>query len=279
MSPYPCYRFVRRCAAAALAASAVLTAPCAYADQGADLAIRLLQGVLGAAQQANAPGGGFRGSSRADIPVANRAPVYPSTQAWMQAVREDGWKGLRGDKPRPDALVADVWLMLNTPQPVTGWPRDNVDIASFRQVVTYSLDGVDEVIAGLLTERPPSFMVSSTERGKQRLKMVFGQLGNQSDLSGCRAGNQSCSEKLLAFFQQYVDTGLQGAEEERQRRVADWKRQEQARLQAEQQKQALVDAAEQERKAGEAERIRIEAERVRAEEERRARQRASRVGG
>ena len=48
---------------------------------------------------------------------------------------------------------------------------------------------------------------------------------------------------------------------------------------AEQQKQALVDVAEQERKAAEAERIRIEAERVRAEEERRARQRASRVGG
>ena len=272
------FRFIRRWASAAFAGIA-LVAQSAHADQGADLAIRLLQGVLGAAQQAGAqqtPPARSGGT----MPVQLRSqPVYPSKEAWLVAVRQDIALPNAAQTRDYKRLAANVWLVLNTPEPVAGWPRDNVDLFGFEERVARGLRNTDQALALLLSDRPPTFMASSAEQVKREIGAVFQEIGNPAEMSGCRAGGQSCSDKLLAFFQEYVDAGLQGVQAERQRRIAGWQRQEQARVQAEQQKQALVDVAEQERKAAEAERIRIEAERVRAEEERRARQRASRVGG
>ena len=272
------FRFIRRWASAAFAGIA-LVAQSAHADQGADLAIRLLQGVLGAAQQAGAqqtPPARSGGT----MPVQLRSlPVYPSKEAWLVAVRQDIALPNAAQTRDYKRLAANVWLVLNTPEPVAGWPRDNVDWFGFEERVARGLRNTDQALALLLSDRPPTFMASSAEQVKREIGAVFQEIGNPAEMSGCRAGGQSCSDKLLAFFQEYVDAGLQGVQAERQRRIAGWQRQEQARVQAEQQKQALVDVAEQERKAAEAERIRIEAERVRAEEERRARQRASRVGG
>ena len=272
------FRFIRRWASAAFAGIA-LVAQSAHADQGADLAIRLLQGVLGAAQQAGAqqtPPARSGGT----MPVQLRSPpVYPSKEAWLVAVRQDIALPNAAQTRDYKRLAANVWLVLNTPEPVAGWPRDNVDWFGFEERVARGLRNTDQALALLLSDRPPTFMASSAEQVKREIGAVFQEIGNPAEMSGCRAGGQSCSDKLLAFFQEYVDAGLQGVQAERQRRIAGWQRQEQARVQAEQQKQALVDVAEQERKAEEAERIRIEAERVRAEEERRARQRASRVGG
>ena len=272
------FRFIRRWASAAFAGIA-LVAQSAHADQGADLAIRLLQGVLGAAQQAGAqqtPPARSGGT----MPVQLRSqPVYPSKEAWLVAVRQDIALPNAAQTRDYKRLAATVWLVLNTPEPVAGWPRDNVDWFGFEERVARGLRNTDQALALLLSDRPPTFMASSAEQVKREIGAVFQEIGNPAEMSGCRAGGQSCSDKLLAFFQEYVDAGLQGVQAERQRRIAGWQRQEQARVQAEQQKQALVDVAEQELKAAEAERIRIEAERVRAEEERRARQRASRVGG
>ena len=272
------FRFIRRWASAAFAGIA-LVAQSAHADQGADLAIRLLQGVLGAAQQAGAqqtPPARSGGT----MPVQLRSqPVYPSKEAWLVAVRQDIALPNAAQTRDYKRLAANVWLVLNTPEPVAGWPRDNVDWFGFEERVARGLRNTDQALALLLSDRPPTFMASSAEQVKREIGAVFQEIGNPAEMSGCRAGGQSCSDKLLAFFQEYVDAGLQGVQAERQRSIAGWQRQEQARVQAEQQKQALVDVAEQERKAAEAERIRIEAERVRAEEERRARQRASRVGG
>ena len=272
------FRFIRRWASAAFAGIA-LVAQSAHADQGADLAIRLLQGVLGAAQQAGAqqtPPARSGGT----MPVQLRSqPVYPSKEAWLVAVRQDIALPNAAQTRDYKRLAANVWLVLNTPEPVAGWPRDNVDWFGFEERVARGLRNTDQALALLLSDRPPTFMASSAEQVKREIGAVFQEIGNPAEMSGCRAGGQSCSDKLLAFFQEYVDAGLQGVQAERQRRIAGWQRQEQARVQAEQQKQALVDVAEQERKAAEAERIRIEAERVRAEKERRARQRASRVGG
>ena len=272
------FRFIRRWASAAFAGIA-LVAQSAHADQGADLAIRLLQGVLGAAQQAGAqqtPPARSGGT----MPVQLRSlPVYPSKEAWLVAVRQDIALPNAAQTRDYKRLAANVWLVLNTPEPVAGWPRDNVDWFGFEERVARGLRNTDQALALLLSDRPPTFMASSAEQVKREIGAVFQEIGNPAEMSACRAGGQSCSDKLLAFFQEYVDAGLQGVQAERQRRIAGWQRQEQARVQAEQQKQALVDVAEQERKAAEAERIRIEAERVRAEEERRARQRASRVGG
>lgn len=272
------FRFIRRWASAAFAGIA-LVAQSAHADQGADLAIRLLQGVLGAAQQAGAqqtPPARSGGT----MPVQLRSqPVYPSKEAWLVAVRQDIALPNAAQTRDYKRLAANVWLVLNTPEPVAGWPRDNVDWFGFEERVARGLRNTDQALALLLSDRPPTFMASSAEQVKREIGAVFQEIGNPAEMSGCRAGGQSCSDKLLAFFQEYVDAGLQGVQAERQRRIAGWQRQEQARVQAEQQKQALVDVAEQERKAEEAERIRIEAERVRAEKERRARQRASRVGG
>ena len=272
------FRFIRRWASAAFAGIA-LVAQSAHADQGADLAIRLLQGVLGAAQQAGAqqtPPARSGGT----MPVQLRSqPVYPSKEAWLVAVRQDIALPNAAQTRDYKRLAANVWLVLNTPEPVAGWPRDNVDWFGFEERVARGLRNTDQALALLLSDSPPTFMASSAEQVKREIGAVFQEIGNPAEMSGCRAGGQSCSDKLLAFFQEYVDAGLQGVQAERQRRIAGWQRQEQARVQAEQQKQALVDVAEQERKAAEAERIRIEAERVRAEEERRARQRASRVGG
>ena len=272
------FRFIRRWASAAFAGIA-LVAQSAHADQGADLAIRLLQGVLGAAQQAGAqqtPPARSGGT----MPVQLRSqPVYPSKEAWLVAVRQDIALPNAAQTRDYKRLAANVWLVLNTPEPVAGWPRDNVDWFGFEERVARGLRNTDQALALLLSDRPPTFMASSAEQVKREIGAVFQEIGNPAEMSGCRAGGQSCSDKLLAFFQEYVDAGLQGVQAERQRRIAGWQRQEQARVQAEQQKQALVDVAEQERKAAEAGRIRIEAERVRAEEERRARQRASRVGG
>ena len=249
------------------------------AGLGAVGAIRLLQGVLGAAQQAGAqqtPPARSGGT----MPVQLRSqPVYPSKEAWLVAVRQDIALPNAAQTRDYKRLAANVWLVLNTPEPVAGWPRDNVDWFGFEERVARGLRNTDQALALLLSDRPPTFMASSAEQVKREIGAVFQEIGNPAEMSGCRAGGQSCSDKLLAFFQEYVDAGLQGVQAERQRRIAGWQRQEQARVQAEQQKQALVDVAEQERKAAEAERIRIEAERVRAEEERRARQRASRVGG
>ena len=272
------FRFIRRWASAAFAGIA-LVAQSAHADQGADLAIRLLQGVLGAAQQAGAqqtPPARSGGT----MPVQLRSqPVYPSKEAWLVAVRQDIALPNAAQTRDYKRLAANVWLVLNTPEPVAGWPRDNVDWFGFEERVARGLRNTDQALALLLSDRPPTFMACSAEQVKREIGAVFQEIGNPAEMSGCRAGGQSCSDKLLAFFQEYVDAGLQGVQAERQRRIAGWQRQEQARVQAEQQKQALVDVAEQERKAAEAGRIRIEAERVRAEEERRARQRASRVGG
>ena len=272
------FRFIRRWASAAFAGIA-LVAQSAHADQGADLAIRLLQGVLGAAQQAGAqqtPPARSGGT----MPVQLRSqPVYPSKEAWLVAVRQDIALPNAAQTRDYKRLAANVWLVLNTPEPVAGWPRDNVDWFGFEERVARGLRNTDQALALLLSDRPPTFMASSAEQVKREIGAVFQEIGNPAEMSGCRAGGQSCTDKLLAFFQEYVDAGLQGVQAERQRRIAGWQRQEQARVQAEQQKQALVDVAEQERKAAEAERFRIEAERVRAEEERRARQRASRVGG
>ena len=272
------FRFIRRWASAAFAGIA-LVAQSAHADQGADLAIRLLQGVLGAAQQAGAqqtPPARSGGT----MPVQLRSqPVYPSKEAWLVAVRQDIALPNAAQTRDYKRLAANVWLVLNTPEPVAGWPRDNVDWFGFEERVARGLRNTDQALALLLSDRPPTFMASSAEQVKREIGAVFQEIGNPAEMSGCRAGGQSCADKLLAFFQEYVDAGLQGVQAERQRRIAGWQRQEQARVQAEQQKQALVDVAEQERKAAEAERFRIEAERVRAEEERRARQRASRVGG
>lgn len=272
------FRFIRRWASAAFAGIA-LVAQSAHADQGADLAIRLLQGVLGAAQQAGAQQTA-PARSGGTMPVQLRSqPVYPSKEAWLVAVRQDIALPNAAQTRDYKRLAANVWLVLNTPEPVAGWPRDNVDWFGFEERVARGLRNTDQALALLLSDRPPTFMASSAEQVKREIGAVFQEIGNPAEMSGCRAGGQSCSDKLLAFFQEYVDAGLQGVQAERQRRIAGWQRQEQARVQAEQQKQALVDVAEQERKAAEAERIRIEAERVRAEEERRARQRASRVGG
>ena len=272
------FRFIRRWASAAFAGIA-LVAQSAHADQGADLAIRLLQGVLGAAQQAGAQQTA-PARSGGTMPVQLRSqPVYPSKEAWLVAVRQDIALPNAAQTRDYKRLAANVWLVLNTPEPVAGWPRDNVDWFGFEERVARGLRNTDQALALLLSDRPPTFMASSAEQVKREIGAVFQEIGNPAEMSGCRAGGQSCSDKLLAFFQEYVDAGLQGVQAERQRRIAGWQRQEQARVQAEQQKQALVDVAEQERKATEAERIRIEAERVRAEEERRARQRASRVGG
>ena len=272
------FRFIRRWASAAFAGIA-LVAQSAHADQGADLAIRLLQGVLGAAQQAGAqqtPPARSGGT----MPVQLRSqPVYPSKEAWLVAVRQDIALPNAAQTRDSTRVAANVWLVHNTPEPVAGWPRDTVDWFGFEERVARGLRNTDQALALLLSDRPPTFMASSAEQVKREIGAVFQEIGNPAEMSGCRAGGQSCSDKLLAFFQEYVDAGLQGVQAERQRRIAGWQRQEQARVQAEQQKQALVDVAEQERKAEEAERIRIEAERVRAEEERRARQRASRVGG
>lgn len=272
------FRFIRRWASAAFAGIA-LVAQSAHADQGADLAIRLLQGVLGAAQQAGAQQTA-PARSGGTMPVQLRSqPVYPSKEAWLVAVRQDIALPNAAQTRDYKRLAANVWLVLNTPEPVAGWPRDNVDWFGFEERVARGLRNTDQALALLLSDRPPTFMASSAEQVKREIGAVFQEIGNPAEMSGCRAGGQSCSDKLLAFFQEYVDAGLQGVQAERQRRIAGWQRQEQARVQAEQQKQALVDVAEHERKAAEAERIRIEAERVRAEEERRARQRASRVGG
>ncbi len=277
MTPHPHFRSIRRWAVAVVATSA-LTVPCAHADQGADLAIRLLQGVLGAAQQAGAPQS--QSPRSGSMPVQLRSqPIYPSKDAWLEAVRQEVAIPNVAQSRNYKRLVSNVWLMLNTPEPVAGWPRDNVDLLGFEERVMRSLRNTDQALALLLSDRPPTFMASSSEQVKRELAAVYREIGNPAEMSGCRAGGQSCSDKLLAFFQEYVEAGLQGVETERQRRIAGWQRQEQARLQSEQQQQAVIDAAERERKAAEAERIRIEAERVRAEEERRARQRASRVGG
>ncbi len=245
------FRFIRRWASAAFAGIA-LVAQSAHADQGADLAIRLLQGVLGAAQQAGAqqtPPARSGGT----MPVQLRSqPVYPSKEAWLVAVRQDIALPNAAQTRDYKRLAANVWLVLNTPEPVAGWPRDNVDWFGFEERVARGLRNTDQALALLLSDRPPTFMASSAEQVKREIGAVFQEIGNPAEMSGCRAGGQSCSDKLLAFFQEYVDAGLQGVQAERQRRIAGWQRQEQARVQAEQQKQALVDVAEQERKAAEA---------------------------
>ena len=229
------FRFIRRWASAAFAGIA-LVAQSAHADQGADLAIRLLQGVLGAAQQAGAqqtPPARSGGT----MPVQLRSqPVYPSKEAWLVAVRQDIALPNAAQTRDYKRLAANVWLVLNTPEPVAGWPRDNVDWFGFEERVARGLRNTDQALALLLSDRPPTFMASSAEQVKREIGAVFQEIGNPAEMSGCRAGGQSCSDKLLAFFQEYVDAGLQGVQAERQRRIAGWQRQEQARVQAEQQK-------------------------------------------
>lgn len=202
------FRFIRRWASAAFAGIA-LVAQSAHADQGADLAIRLLQGVLGAAQQAGAqqtPPARSGGT----MPVQLRSqPVYPSKEAWLVAVRQDIALPNAAQTRDYKRLAANVWLVLNTPEPVAGWPRDNVDWFGFEERVARGLRNTDQALALLLSDRPPTFMASSAEQVKREIGAVFQEIGNPAEMSGCRAGGQSCSDKLLAFFQEYVDAGLQ----------------------------------------------------------------------
>ena len=144
------FRFIRRWASAAFAGIA-LVAQSAHADQGADLAIRLLQGVLGAAQQAGAqqtPPARSGGT----MPVQLRSqPVYPSKEAWLVAVRQDIALPNAAQTRDYKRLAANVWLVLNTPEPVAGWPRDNVDWFGFEERVARGLRNTDQALALLLS--------------------------------------------------------------------------------------------------------------------------------
>ncbi|WP_168797376.1 hypothetical protein [Lampropedia aestuarii] len=197
----------------------------------------------------------------------------------LQAVANGELAHLNPNSEEPP-IMASVWQTLNAPAPFPGQFRDVSDAMMLESTLMEAVYQINQATWAQVSERAPDFGHSEIGFSDGQLQQLVQQnIQGSYALSPCGRAQSQCVQRIHQWLAEVAQASVQGARQERQRRVASWQAQQQE-LQASQQRareaqQTKLQAEQEAENAAIAQR----AQRIREQEAQKQEQRNTRVGG